>query len=102
MTYLLTLHPVFLAGATGFLSAVATLALLAALRARRSDRNVPRGRLQFEGRALVASDGPARSAFDGTQPVGDDWSRAVALLEPDVPTLDARRPPSALSEGLLR
>ena len=103
MTYLLPLHPVLLAGATGFVAALAALALLAALGARRSGRQGPsRGRLQFDGRSLVASDGPARLAFDETEPVGDDWARAVALLEPDFPALDPDRPPVTLPDGPLR
>lgn len=102
MTYLLMLHPVLLAGGTGFLAAVAALGLLAAFGARRTYRSKMQGRLQFEGRALVGSDGQARAAFGGTEPVGDDWTRTVGLLEPDFPTLDPNQPPSALPEGALR
>lgn len=103
MTYLLPLQPALLAGATGFLAALTALALLAALGARRSDpADLSRGRLHFEGRALVASDGAARIAFDGTDPVGDDWTRAVSLLAPDFPELDPESPPYALREGAVR
>jgi PAS domain-containing protein len=99
---LLPLHPVLLSGATGFLAALAALAILSLLSARRPPHSHAGGRLQFEGRALVASDGPVRGAFDGTEPVADDWARAVALLEPDFPLLDAGRPPAALPEGPIR
>jgi PAS domain-containing protein len=102
VTYLLPLQPALLAGATGFLTALLAVALLAVIGRRRSGPLPSRGRLQFEGRALVASDGSARSAFDDTEPAGDDWTRAVALLGPDFPELDAARPPGALPEGLLR
>jgi PAS domain-containing protein len=102
VTFLLPLHPVLLSGATGFLTALAALAVLTVLSARRRPGPQMGGRLQFEGRALVASDGPVRGSFDGTEPVGDDWSRAVALLEPDFPLLDAGRPPAALPEGPIR
>jgi PAS domain-containing protein len=82
---------------------MAALALLSALAFRRSGGpGGSYGRLQFEGRALVASDGPARAAFNETEPAGDDWNRAVALLQADFPALDAGRPPSSLPEGRLR
>ncbi len=102
MPFLLPIHPALLSGATGFIAALAALAVLTVLSARRSP--IPRagGRLQFEGRALVASDGPARAAFDGTEPDGDDWSRAVALLARDFPLLDTGKPPAALPEGPFR
>ena len=103
MTYLLPLQPVVLAGTTGFLAALAVLAVLSALGARRAGAyGTSRGRLQFEGRALVASDGAARLAFEETDPVGDDWSRAVALLSRDFPALDPDGSPAALPDGALR
>jgi PAS domain-containing protein len=102
MSFLLPLHPAVLSGVTGFLAALAALAVLTALAGRRGSRSEGGGRFQFEGRALVASDGPARAAFDGTEPTGDDWSRAVSLLEPDFPLLDASRAPATLPEGPLR
>lgn len=102
MPFLLPLHPALLSGATGFVAALAALAVLTFLSARRSPDPQAGGRLQFEGRALVASDGPVRTAFDRTEPEGDDWSRAVALLGADFPLLDTGRPPAALPEGPLR
>ena len=100
---LLSLHPVLLSLSAGFAAALAALAVLAILGARQGSGG-PRsgGRLLFEGRALVASDGPAGAAFDRTDPAGDDWARAVALLGPDFPELDRERPPSTLPAASLR
>jgi PAS domain-containing protein len=102
VSLLLPLHPALLSGATGFLAALSALALLAMLSRRGGNRERYGGHLQFEGRALVASDGAARAAFDATDPAGDDWSRAVAMLEPDFPHLDADRLPASLPDGPLR
>lgn len=102
MTHLLPLYPSLLAGATGFLTAMAALAFLAALARMRSPAFRSRGRLQFEGRTLVASDGSARATFEDTEPSADDWTRAVAMLSPDFPEMDAARPPAALPEGVMR
>ena len=97
---LLPLHPMMISVLSGFVAALGTLAILAVLGARRGPGGArSAGRLLFEGRALVASDGAAGAAFDRSAPVGDDWARAVALLEPDFPMLDAARPPSALPSG---
>ena len=98
----MTVQPLLLAGAIGFIVSLAALSLFALLRAPR--RAMPRlgGRLQFEGRALVASDGGARRAFNESPPEGDDWDRAVGLLDPLFPNLDARRPPNVLPEGPMR
>lgn len=102
VSFLLPLQPVLLSGAAGFVAALGALALFATLASRNIRRSQARGRLQFDGRALIASDGPARAAFDRTEPTGDDWARAVALLEPDFPLLDAGRLPASLPEGSLR
>jgi PAS domain-containing protein len=100
---LMSLHPLLLSALTGFLAALIALAGLALLGAWRGiGRSRGRGRLVFEGRALVACDGAAGASFDRSEPVGDDWSRAVALLEHDFPTLDPARPPAALPEGAIR
>jgi PAS domain-containing protein len=98
----MTVQPLLLAGAIGFLASLTALGLFAMLRTPR--RAGPRlgGRLQFEGRALVASDGGARRAFNDSPPRGDDWDRAVALLDSQFPDLDARRAPSVLPEGRIR
>lgn len=99
---LLSSHPVLLSTAAGFLAALVVLAFLAFLDTWRGfGRSRGRGRLVFEGRALVACDGPAGASFSRSEPIGDDWSRTVALLEPDFPTLDAARPPSALPAGTM-
>jgi PAS domain-containing protein len=102
LSYLLPLHPVLLSGATGFLAALAALVVLATVTGRDARRARTGGRLQFDGRALIASEGPARAAFEGTDPAADDWSRAVALLEADFPLLHADRLPASLPEGTLR
>lgn len=102
MSALTSLQPLLLAGAIGFLASLTALGLFALLRTPGRSQSGLAGRLQFEGRALVASDGAARRAFNDSPPEGDDWERAVALLDPRFPTLDARRPPNALPEGMLR
>ncbi len=100
---LMSLNPVLLSALTGFLTALIALACLALLGTwRGGGRSRGRGRLVFEGRALVACDGAAGASFDRSEPVGDDWSRAVAFLEPDFPALDPARPPSALPAGAIR
>ena len=93
------LHPLVLAGLIGFLASLSALGLFAMLRSPRRQTPSLAGRLQFEGRALVASDGQAGRAFGRSEPTGDDWERAVALLDPYFPLLDARRAPGTLETG---
>ncbi len=64
--------------------------------ASRPPREEGGGRLVFEGRCLVASEGSARTAFNRHPSDGDDWDRAVSLLDPDFPHLDSARPPIAM------
>jgi PAS domain-containing protein len=102
VSFLLPLHPVVLSGATGFLAALAALALVTLAATRRAPPARSGGRLQFVGRALVASDGAARAEFDAADAEGDDWSRTVAMLQHDFPFLDPERPPSRHPAGTFR
>jgi PAS domain-containing protein len=102
----LSLNPLLVAGTSGFVAALAALGLVAVLGSGGAARQRKRagatsGRLVFEGRSLVASDGDVRAAFDAGETDGDDWDRAVAILGPDFPLLDAADSPSALPEGTL-
>lgn len=99
MSPLLSVHPLLLSAAVGFVASLFALGLFALLRVPK--RPGPRlgGRLQFEGRALVASDGGLRRAFNDSPPIGDDWERAVRLLDQRFPALDADRPPNTLPDG---
>lgn len=104
------LSPPVFAAATGFATALAVLLAIAGARHLRPARRrgaaaflrPETGRLVFEGRALIASDGEARAAFAEIDAPGDDWDRATALLGPDFPMLDAAEPPSSLPSGALR
>ena len=93
-------NPLVQASFTGFATALAALLVYAGVgrfigrRPRWAARDG--GRLVFEGRYLIASDGKAREDFARSAAAGDDWDRAVSLLAADFPSLDSRRPPVAL------
>ncbi len=94
-------NPLLQASLTGFTTALVVLLALAGL-GRLFSHGKPRpmgpdgGRLVFEGRYLIASDGGAKEDFARCTAPGDDWARAVALLAPDFPALQAGQPPVAL------
>jgi len=94
-------NPVLQASLTGFTTALAVLLVLTGInrlftpgKPRRAGSGL--GRLVFEGRYLIAADGGAKEDFARCTASGDDWTRTVAFLGPNFPSLSVDQPPVAL------